>query len=170
MYNKMQVLNRHGKRWNINELLSLQREYELLEWTVQEIADKHQRTVNSILFKLESEGFIGSWNEARGFDPVVYQKKFESSYEEDEDDDESEFDDQYDDEDYVEEEEEEDDDYVDTEDYEDEVSEVSKLADRVWSLETSVNDISGMVKQIFDSLINKKPNNVSNKRPLSSSV
>jgi len=47
---------RNGNRWTVNELLSLQREYELLEWTVQQIAAKHQRTERAILFRLESEG------------------------------------------------------------------------------------------------------------------
>lgn len=161
MYNKMQVLTRHGKRWTINELLSLQREYELLEWSVQEIADKHQRTVNSILFKLENEGFISSFNEARGFDPIVYQQKFDTYYGEDDDehdeDEDFEVDDEND-EDYVEDDQDSDDDESD----DDQVSEVSKLADRVWNLETSLNDISGMIKQIFDSLINKKQT----KRPM----
>ena len=38
-------MSRHGNRWNVDEVLSLQREYELLEWTVQQIADKHKRSV-----------------------------------------------------------------------------------------------------------------------------
>jgi hypothetical protein len=67
---------RSGNKWNVNELLNLQREYELLELTVQEIAVKHKRSVNSILYKLESEGFIQSWNEARGFDSVEYENSF----------------------------------------------------------------------------------------------
>ena len=67
---------RSGKKWNVPELLNLQREYELLELTVQEIAVRHKRSVNSILYKLESEGFINSWNEARGFDSVEYENSF----------------------------------------------------------------------------------------------
>ena len=58
---------RQGNKWTINELISLQREYELLELTVQEIAEKHQRSETAILYKLESEGLIESWNNARGF-------------------------------------------------------------------------------------------------------
>ena len=64
----MSNYTRHGKRWTINELLSLQREYELLEFPVDTIALNHQRTVNSILFKLQEEGLISTWDEARGFD------------------------------------------------------------------------------------------------------
>ena len=73
------MTTRSGKRWNINELLSLQREYELLEWSVQQIAEKHERTVEAILFKLEAEGFITSWNEARGFDSKLYQSTWTTS-------------------------------------------------------------------------------------------
>ena len=58
---------RSGKRWTINETLRLQREYELLEYTVYEIAEKHQRTVEAILFRLENEGFITDWDSARGY-------------------------------------------------------------------------------------------------------
>ena len=63
----MNTFKRIGNKWSVNELLQLQREYELLEWTVQKIADKHQRTVNAIMFRLEDEGFINSWSEARGY-------------------------------------------------------------------------------------------------------
>lgn len=58
---------RSGKKWTITETLRLQREYELLENTVYEIAQKHQRTVEAILFRLESEGFISDWASARGY-------------------------------------------------------------------------------------------------------
>jgi hypothetical protein len=63
----MNTFKRSGNKWSINEVLQLQREYELLEWTVQEIANKHQRSVNAIMFRLEDEGFINSWAEARGY-------------------------------------------------------------------------------------------------------
>ena len=46
---------RHGNRWTINETLALQREYELLGWDVEQIANKHQRSVISINYKLERE-------------------------------------------------------------------------------------------------------------------
>jgi hypothetical protein len=58
---------RSNFKWTTNELLSLEREYELLEMTVQEIASKHERSVDSILYKLESEEFISSQTLARGF-------------------------------------------------------------------------------------------------------
>ncbi len=67
MSKNMNTFKRRGNKWSVNELLQLQREYELLEWTVQEIADKHQRSVTAILYRLEDEGFINSWSEARGY-------------------------------------------------------------------------------------------------------
>jgi hypothetical protein len=60
---------RSNFKWSINEILSLQREYELLELTVQEIAVKHERSVNAIVSKLENEGFIDSRTNARGIEP-----------------------------------------------------------------------------------------------------
>jgi hypothetical protein len=49
---------RYKNRWTINETLTLQREYELLEWSVQQIAVKHRRSVRAIMCKLEVEGFM----------------------------------------------------------------------------------------------------------------
>ena len=63
----MNIFKRRGNKWTVTELLQLQREYELLEWTVQQIAEKHQRSVDAILYRLEDEGFINSWSEARGY-------------------------------------------------------------------------------------------------------
>jgi hypothetical protein len=119
---------RSGNKWTINELLSLQREYELLEWTIQQIADKHQRSVEAILFKLESEGFINSWNDARGFDSQQYQQTWNSAESEE----------------------------VCNCDVADDISEVDKLTERVWNLETSVNQINSLVKQMFDDMVAKK--------------
>lgn len=47
---------RFGNRWTINECLQLQREYELLELSIDEIAERHHRTPNAIMLKLDSEG------------------------------------------------------------------------------------------------------------------
>ena len=63
----MQHHNRANKRWNINEVIRLQREYELLELSVDEIATRHERSVDGIAYKLKSEGFIESLEDARGF-------------------------------------------------------------------------------------------------------
>lgn len=50
-------MHRNGKKWSINEILKLQREYELLELSVLEIAKLHQRSEEAITFKLLTEGF-----------------------------------------------------------------------------------------------------------------
>lgn len=52
-----QLPTRSGFRWSVNEVLALQREFELLGLTIDEIAQKHNRTTNAIIFKLDQEGF-----------------------------------------------------------------------------------------------------------------
>jgi hypothetical protein len=143
----MSTYKRHGNRWTVSEILSLQREYELLEWTIQEIAYKHQRSVRAILCKLEAEGFIGSWDNARGFNSKEYQDICDGAI--DEEESEVEFDDKNND------------DYADEQDDEtlsvyDKESDVDKLTERVWNLETSVKDIGSMVSKMFDSWVTKK--------------
>lgn len=118
-------MSRHGNRWTVNEILQLQREYELLELSVQEIAKLHGRSVKAIQYRLIDEGFV-TW------------EQLEIVNDEDEDEEES---------------------IVSADDN---ASEVSRLADRVWSLETSLTDISAMVKQMFNSMIAN--NNSSKKR------
>jgi len=49
---------RHYHKWSVNEILNLQREYELLEMSINEIAKKHKRTQESILWKIEEECFF----------------------------------------------------------------------------------------------------------------
>jgi hypothetical protein len=68
----MRAPKRSGFKWNVNECLSLQREYELLEMTVTEIAAKHERSVAAILSRLCEEGFIREWEDARGFDKTEF--------------------------------------------------------------------------------------------------
>ena len=53
----MNSYKRFRNRWNVNELLQLQREFELLEMSIDDIALKHQRTPNAIMLKLDQEGF-----------------------------------------------------------------------------------------------------------------
>lgn len=48
---------RNGFNWNIPEILRLQREWELLQLSVSEIADLHGRTMRAIMLKLEDEDF-----------------------------------------------------------------------------------------------------------------
>jgi hypothetical protein len=54
--------NRHGKQWTVNECLQLHREFELLELTVNEMAIKHNRTSNAIIYKLHQEGLAVKQN------------------------------------------------------------------------------------------------------------
>ena len=67
----MSEFKRNGYRWRVNEILSLQREYELLGMSIDEIAEKHNRTPNAIMFKLDQEGFA-DYNE-------LYSKYYNSN-------------------------------------------------------------------------------------------
>ena len=51
------MAERNGYRWTVKEVLSLQREFELLEWDIDAIAHKHKRTPEAIMFRLDQEGF-----------------------------------------------------------------------------------------------------------------
>jgi len=48
----MAYSGRHNFKWTVNETLALQREHELLGWTVEEIAMKHRRTPTAITYRL----------------------------------------------------------------------------------------------------------------------
>jgi hypothetical protein len=122
---------RSGKKWNVNELLNLQREYELLELSVQEIAVRHKRSVNSILYKLEGEGFISSWNEARGFDPVTYENSFSDNVVVAAP-------------------------FTDDQDVSVTSDDVCNLCLRVNNLESSISQINTMVKQMFEFMMEEK--------------
>jgi hypothetical protein len=140
------MCERHGNRWTIREILSLQREYELLDLSVQQMASLHQRTERAILCKLEAEGFIRSWDDVKGFDSKQYQDICSGAIDEDCSEEEVAYDS----------------DYVDEEIYSDDElslndeSEVNKLTERVWNLETSVKDIGTMVSKMFSSWVAKK--------------
>ena len=53
---------RSGFKWTVNECLRLEREYDLLKLSVEEIADLHQRSPYAIMYKLDEEG-IADYNE-----------------------------------------------------------------------------------------------------------
>ena len=77
------LAHRNGKKWSVNETLRLQREYELLKLDVSEIAVLHERTNESILFRLVKEGFADNFESVRGYikhEPVVCPKTAFSSY------------------------------------------------------------------------------------------
>jgi len=156
---------RHNFKWSINEILSLQREYELLEMTIQDIASKHERSVDAILYRLQKEGMIETWIDARGYQE--YSKTFPylvgsldsnvNTYDYGEDldvtdddnvnDNDSDYEDEEEESDVSEDEEEESDVSEDEEDNDD----ISNLSERVWDLETAVNDIKGMINTLLAS-------------------
>ena len=51
------IPRRNGFEWTIPEILRLQREWELLQLSVSEIADLHERSMRAIMLKLEDEQF-----------------------------------------------------------------------------------------------------------------
>ena len=74
---------RSGLKWTVNECLRLEREYDLLKLSVDEIALLHQRSPYAIMYKLDSEG-IADFND-------IYQQTYPT--EASNDDSESEVDD-----------------------------------------------------------------------------
>ena len=133
----MSTMNTHkrsGNKWTVNEFLSLQREYELLEWSIQEIAEKHQRSVIAILFKLESECLIDSWETARGYSMYAVVNEEEYDQESDEDESESE------EENYCE-------------------SKTTKLSRRVSNLEINLKELTSAVNKLCDNIISNKTSN-----------
>jgi hypothetical protein len=163
----MRYSKRHGKRWSTPEILTLQREFELLNLSVEEIAERHQRSSDSILFKLQSEGIF----------PLAKLNNNIQLHLESDDDSSSD----YEDEDDI-------DDESDTDEVADKCSDtnthssmpslitasnyddykypnsdcvecsIGKLSDRVWNIETSIGEISTMVKQIFENISSEKKN------------
>lgn len=142
---------RSGNKWTVNEILSLQREYELLEWTVQQIAQFHERSVEAILYKLESEEFIDNFISARGYNN--YSNKNDQQYDEvydlEDDDDYEDQDEDYEDQDYAD----QDEDYEDK-DYEEQQDEIVSLTHRVDYVENTVNEIKIMVTNFLNSMNN----------------
>ena len=87
----MTSFKRFGNRWTINECLRLHREFELLELSIDEIAQRHQRTPNAIMIKLDSEGHADYnvlYSNYNTLNPEMNSQK--SSEEDDEEEDEDE--------------------------------------------------------------------------------
>jgi hypothetical protein len=126
------MAKRCGYKWTVKEILDLQREYELLEWSIQDIATKHKRTVRAILCKLEDEKFINSWQEARGIENYNFMDSNTNSDNESDSDSECDIDSE-----------------LNTENC---VNEVDQLTNRIWNLETDVGEIKYLVKQMFQTM------------------
>lgn len=137
----MTTYPRAGFKWNINEILSLQREFELLGWDIKEIATKHKRTPEAIMYKLDQEGFA-DYNVlySNYYDlnsPIPVTRKCQTnlnfhvlSDEEEYNDEESECDENHDN--------------------------VSNLTQRIEGLEDNIVEIKNMIQQMMSSLSNKK--------------
>jgi hypothetical protein len=52
----MTTYRRTNAKWTINECLRLEREFDLLKLSIDEIAALHERSAQSIMYKLDSEG------------------------------------------------------------------------------------------------------------------
>ena len=153
---------RRGNKWTVNEILSLQREYELLEMDIQEIALKHSRSVEAILYKLDKEEFINTWYDARGYDNYLNKNECHEDHE-------GQYvygDDQYvsDDEDYIETQnvsDDEDQDYEDEndDDYSHDDDEIVDLTRRVGYIENTVNEIKNMITNLLKSMNNSMSTN-----------
>lgn len=66
------MYRRTGTKWTVNECLRLEREFDLLGLSVQEIAELHERSPNAIMYKLDYEG-IADYND-------VCQNRQEKTY------------------------------------------------------------------------------------------
>ena len=124
---------RVGAKWTINECLRLQREYELLKLSIDEIATLHQRSAQAIMYKLDAEG-IADYNilavcgtniQLRPSNMTNIDKEVDETYDvEDDNDSSSDYDDE-DDQDY------------DLQDNDDAASEVSDSEDDDYSESSS---------------------------------
>ena len=72
------MTSRANNKWTVNELLSLQREYELLGMDIFQVALKHKRSPKAILYKLKDESIINNFNEARGYEKYFIEENMSS--------------------------------------------------------------------------------------------
>jgi len=151
-------MNRAGFKWSVNETLSLQREFELLGMTIDEIALKHKRTPNAIMYKLDQEGFAdynvlySNYHDLNSRMPSSRTKtnNISLNYDYGTEVDDSELDDDNDDndEDYVDNsDDEDDDDDDDDDDYKQD--KMDNLSQRVYNLETVVYEIQIAINQLM---------------------
>lgn len=143
------VPKRHNNKWNSDEINNLHREYDLLEMTIDEISNAHERTIFSILHKLQKEGIIENWVSARG-----WKKKYQTDFGYQSNNDDSE--DDSDDEDYEEDDSEEDDSEEDDFEEDDEDSEEDDEDD------SEEDDNQVKKKQQVNVLSNEKDNDMYN--------
>ena len=139
----MTTCTRNGKRWNINEVLSLEREFELLELSIPEIALRHKRTERAILCKLFSEGWISEDELELEVEESEYNNIDDNSVDSDENDINS----------------------VDSDGNSDDTNNVNYLTsleimnNRIYNLECAVEEISHVVEKISKVLVSSKKTN-----------
>jgi len=153
----MNTYKRFGNRWTINECLQLQREFELLQLPINDIALRHQRTANAIMLKLHSEGFADYTELYTQYsnnihlipvdnfhhDEELHLQEEEDEEEEDEEEEDEEEEDQDDSSDYNEEEQEDD----DEEDEEEDDTEHLTLRQQVQRLSSQVSYLIELVSK-----------------------
>jgi hypothetical protein len=59
------IYKRHGLKWTISEIMRLQREYELMGLSIEEIAFLHYRSERAICCRIELEGFSCDLEDAK---------------------------------------------------------------------------------------------------------
>jgi hypothetical protein len=140
----MTTYKRYGNRWSINECLQLQREFELLKLSIDEIAERHQRTPNAIMFKLDKENIAdynvlySNYNQLNSTLATQRKYDYESECETEEDCDNSS--------NYSEEEEDEED--LEEEDSYDGSYDAYNLKHHVMRLEKQINSLTEMMLQL----------------------
>lgn len=128
--------SRYGFKWSINEILSLQREFELLGWSIDQIAEKHKRSASAIMYKLDQEGFAdynvlySNYHNLNATIPLHMAPELSLDHDDDDDDD----------------------NYDDDSDSNFTNDALANLSDRVYGLEESVSEIRDMLKQMMQPL------------------
>ena len=124
----MTSCKRFGNRWTINECLQLEREFDLLELSIAEIAERHQRTPNAIMIKLDSEGHADYnvlYSNYHALNPEMNTQKSIDETEQDESEEEEEYD--------------------ESEEEEEEEEETLSLKLQVLNLEKKINDLTDFI-------------------------
>ena len=143
---------RTGYKWTINECLRLEREFDLLELSVPEMALLHKRTINAIMCKLQDEGldtFQNLYMQTYGAENF---EAFDLNYDEEDDDD--------DDEEYIpdlndeEEDEEDEQEEVEVEDFSNE----GLLFKQVKSIQSQINSLLSYFSSQTKSKVNVATN------------
>jgi hypothetical protein len=163
---EMTAAKRIGNKWTVNEILALQREFQLLEWDLDRIAAKHGRTVQGIMHKLDKEGFAhynvlySNYHPVNSLIPIDMNDDLEVEHDEEEEEDllfeddddedyvyETDNDDDDDDDDANDDGDDDDGDDGDDEEHERSSLNLKSLAKRVAALEASLDDIKHLLKE-----------------------